>query len=184
MDISVEVAKLLSYLCAPRTGHLEAVYNIFAYLHNQIKNRHIRDKIVFDPMEIEADDSIFTKCDWKDFYAGVEDEVPPSAPTPLGNPVQMTVFIDSDHAGNVVMRQSHMGILLMLNNSPIIWYSKRQNTSESSTFGSEFIAGWTGTEMIKALRMKLRWFGIPLDGPEDIYMDNRSVVNSCIKLEA
>ena len=33
-------------------------------------------------------------------------------------------------------------------------------------------------EMIEALRYKLRWFGIPLDGATSIYCDNEAVCNS------
>ena len=34
----------------------------------------------------------------------------------------------------------------------IIWYSKRQNVVESSTFGSEFVAMKTAIEQVEALR--------------------------------
>jgi hypothetical protein len=46
-----------------------------------------------------------------------------------------------------------------VNKAPISWYSKRQNTVESSTFGSEFVAMKTAVEQIQALRLKLRWMG-------------------------
>ena len=49
---------------------------------------------------------------------------------------------------------------------------------ESSTFGSEFVALRTGTEMIKALRYKLRMMGIPIDGSTSVFCDNKSVVTS------
>jgi hypothetical protein len=52
----------------------------------------------------------------------------------------MTVFVDANHAGNVVTRRSHTGILLYLESTPIMWQSHRQNTVETSTFGSEFVA--------------------------------------------
>jgi hypothetical protein len=42
--------------------------------------------------------------------------------------------------------------LMFVQNAPIIFYSKRQNTVESSTFGSEFIAMRIAKEMIVALR--------------------------------
>ena len=38
-------------------------------------------------------------------------------------------------------------------------------------------------EQIKALRFKLRMFGIPLEGPANILGDNESVVGSCSKVE-
>jgi hypothetical protein len=46
-----------------------------------------------------------------------------------------------------------------VNKAPISWYSKWQNTVESSTFGSEFVAMKTAVEQIQALRLKLRWMG-------------------------
>jgi hypothetical protein len=70
----------------------------------------------------------------------------------------------------------HTGILLFLNSSPIQWYSKSQNTVESPTFGSEFIAMRICVDMIKALRYKLRIFGIPIEGPANVFCDNNSVV--------
>jgi hypothetical protein len=62
-----------------------------------------------------------------------------------------------------------------MNKAPVLWYSKRQNTVESATFGSEFIALKTAIDQIDALHYKLRMFGIPLDGPTKILCDNESV---------
>ena len=42
------------------------------------------------------------------------------------------------------------GVILYINRAPIIWYSKRQNTVESSTFGSEFIAMKIAVELIES----------------------------------
>ena len=104
-------------------------------------------------------------------------------PEPLGRGVKMSVFVDADHAGDKVTRRSQTGILIFLNNSPISWYSKKQNTVESSTFGSEFIAIRIACDKIEALRYKLRMFGIPIDGPTDVYCDNGSVVTSAQRVE-
>ena len=65
-----------------------------------------------------------------------------------------------------------------MNNAPIIWYSKRQNTVECSSFGSEYVALRICTEFIEALRYKLRTFGVPIDGPADVLCDNKSVVTN------
>ena len=62
--------------------------------------------------------------------------------------------------------------------TPIIWYSKRQNTVEMSTFGSEFIVLCIATELIESLRYKLRMFGVPIAGPARVFCDNESVVKS------
>ena len=60
-----------------------------------------------------------------------------------------------------------------MNRAPVIWYSKRQNTVETSTFGSEFIALRISTEMIEGLRYKLRMFGVPIDVPANVLGDNQ-----------
>ena len=82
---------------------------------------------------------------------------------------------------NMRNRRSQTGILIFLNKAPIVWYSKRQNTVESSTFGSKFIALKTETEMIQGLRFKIRSFGIPMDGPSDAFCDNKAVTDSSAK---
>ena len=71
--------------------------------------------------------------------------------------------------------RSQTGILMFLNKAPIVWYSKRQNTAETSTFGSEFIAMRMAVEHIEALRYKLRMFGIPIEGPTNVFCDNEAV---------
>jgi hypothetical protein len=88
----------------------------------------------------------------------------------------ISCFVDADHAGNMVTRRSHTGILIFCNRAPIIWFSKKQNTVETSTFGSEFVAAKIAVELIEGLRYKLRMMGIPLEGPANLFCDNGSVV--------
>ena len=71
--------------------------------------------------------------------------------------------------------RSQTGILMFLNKAPIAWYSKRQNTVETSTFGSEFIAMRMAVEHIEALRYKLRMFGIPIKGLTNVFCNNEAV---------
>ena len=59
-----------------------------------------------------------------------------------------------------------------------IWYLKQQNTVEVATFGSEFVALRICKELLVALRYKLRMFGIPVDGPANVFCDNRGVVKN------
>jgi hypothetical protein len=180
VDILLEVSLMSSHLCQPREGHLEAVYNIFAYL-----SKHGNAPMAFDDAVPNIDESAFHRSDWSDsVYGDVEEELPPRMPKPLGNPVTMTCFVDANHAGDKVTRRSQTGFIIYLNNSPIDWFSKKQNTCESSTFGSEFVAMRIAVERIKALRYKLRMFGIPIDGPTNVLGDNESVVNSASKVEA
>jgi hypothetical protein len=173
IDIYHEVSVLSQYLALPRAGHLEAVYHIFAYL-----NKHDKSSIIFDPADPYFDPHDFPDVDWSEFYGDVVEELPAKMPKPLGNPVNITCFVDANHAGNVVTRRSHTGILIYLQNTPIMWHSRRQNTIETSTFGSEFVALRNARDLIVALRYKLRMFGIPIHGPAKTYCDNQGVVKN------
>ena len=77
-----------------------------------------------------------------------------------------------------ITRRSQTGIIIVVNNSPILWYSKKQDIVESSSFGSEFVAIRTARDLIVALRSKLRMFGVPIDGPADLMCDNVGVVKN------
>jgi hypothetical protein len=180
VDILLEVSLLSQYLCQPREGHLEATSNIFGYL-----DKHLESAIAFDPKVPYINKDQFIHTDWSgSIYGEGEEELPPKMPEPLGNSVQITCFVDSDHAGNKVTRKSHTGFIIFLNNAPIDWYSKRQNTVESSTFGSEYVVLRTAIERIRALRYKLRMFGIPIEGPAYVLGDNKSVIESVSRVEA
>ena len=176
LDIYIEVALLSQYLACPREGHLEGIYHIFAYLKRQPVA-----KIVLDPTTVSLDEDAFHNVDiqsWREFYRDVREELPVKMPEPKGKSVKICRFVDSDHAGNKVTWRSHTGILIFGQNAPIIWYSKKQNTVESSSFGSEFVAMRTPRDLIVALRYKLRMFGVPIDGPADLLCDNAGVVKN------
>jgi len=179
IDIMVAVSMLSRYLANPRVGHLEEVFHIFAYL-----KAHNRSSIVFDPAAPAFDPTRFVKCDWSEHYPGASEPTPPRAPELLGEPMTMTCFVDADHAGCRETRRSHTGVLIFLQKTPIIWYSKRQNTVESSSFGSEFVAMKTAIEMVEGLRYKLRMMGIPVDGPTSVFCDNESVFKNATRPES
>ena len=173
LDVYTEVALLSQHLALPRIGHLEAVYHVFAYLA-----KHETSRIIFDSSDQVPYDPTYHRPDWSAFYDNLEEELPPKMPEPLGKAVTMHVFVDANHAGNVVTRRSHTGILLFIQNSPILWLSRRQNTVETSTFGSEFVAMRTARDLCIAMRYKLRMFGVPIDGPAQVYCDNQGVVKN------
>ena len=166
-----EVSMLAAYCAAPRTGHLEAVFHMFAYLKS-----HERSRLVFDPDYVNHIDE--PEVDWSGFYHDAKESVPPDMPEPRGKEVEMTMFVDSDHAGDKVTRRSRTGILIFLNRAPILWYSKKQNSIETSSFGSEFMAMKTGVELLEGLRYKLRMMGVPIDGPAHVKADNMSVIKN------
>ena len=102
--------------------------------------------------------------------------MPSIMPTARGRVMSTHCFVDSDHVGDKVTRRSQTGILIFCNTAPIMAYSKRQNSVvEESTYGSELVAMRQAIDLVKGLRYKLRMFGIPTEGPTDVFCDNESV---------
>ena len=87
----------------------------------------------------------------------------------LGKYFVIKYYVYTNHAVNMANRISHSGIIIYVNNAPIIWYSKRQNTVKASSFGSEFVALIIFTYMIEALRYKLRCFVITVEVPAEVF---------------
>ena len=48
-------------------------------------------------------------------------------PEALGKYVVIKAYVDANHAVNMADRRSHSGIIIYINNVPIIWYIKQQN---------------------------------------------------------
>ena len=129
----------------------------------------------------DAPEKLLSKdVNWKVCYGEIVEEDPAAAgmPTPLGQPVKIRTFLDADLADNVVTRRSHTGVFIFVNNSLIVQYSKKQNTVESATFGAEMVAMRVARDLTVALRIKLKMFGVPIDGPADFFYDNNSVVKN------
>jgi hypothetical protein len=179
IDIMVAVSLLSRYLANPRVGHLEEALHCFAYLKS-----HNKSSVVMDDTTPSFDESRFVQCDWSEYYPGAHEPEPPRAPELRGNSVTTTCFVDADHAGCQATRRSHTGVILFLQRAPITWYSKRQNTVESSTFGSEFVAMKTAIEQVEAMRYKLRMMGIPVDGSTNVFCDNESVFKNATRPES
>jgi hypothetical protein len=175
IDIIAEVSCLASCLTLPRKGHLEAVFYLFAYLRKK-QNR----VIVLDPTYPDIDLRQFNDgVDWKNIYGDIKEVIPPDAPEPRWKTLIRRLFVDSDHAGDILIRRSRTGFIIYLNNAPVIWYSKRQGTVETSVFGAEFVAMMkVGFEACRGLRYKLRIMGVPIDEPFYCYGDTMSVIQN------
>ena len=130
------------------------------------------------------DMSDFITGDWSEAYPDVKETIPLDQPQPRGKPVVMSCFEDADHAGDVVNRRSHTGLIVFVNRAPIYWYSKKQNTVESLMFSSVMVAMKQSVEIIEGLRYKIRMMGFPLEGPCNVFCDNNAVVQNTLKLES
>ena len=177
IDITMETSAMASMMAMPRQGHLEQLYHMFAYL----KLKH-NSSMVFDPTEPDIDDAQFIREDWSaTVYGACKEELPSNMPEPRGIGFTMRAFVDSDHAGEVTTRRSRTGYIIFLNLAPIYWFSKRQTSVETSSFGSEFIAMKQCCEYIRGLRYKLRMMGIPFNLPTYVFGDNQSVLANTTK---
>ena len=179
VDILLEVNLMSQYMMSPRIGHFNQLLNIFCYLKH-----HNRSWIIFNPEKFDIDwvpikDELAPKERanlMKRIYPDAKNINPPGIPEPRGESIQFTVFVDANHAGNKITRHSQTGILVFSNMTLIQWISKRQNTVESSTFGSEFLALKHACELMKGMVYKLQMLGVPVDGPVRMLSDNQSVV--------
>ena len=151
VDILYEVLLLSSHLSMPRKVHMEALMGMLVYLDKAYGETiivyHIIPK-VNTSMEIETNwlKSIYGKDNQKKTTA--------NTPEPLGKPMLVNVFVYTNQPEENLIYRSHTGILNYVNNTPIDWFSKRQNTVETSTFGAELIAARIAMEKVKALRTK------------------------------
>ena len=174
IDICLEVSMMSSHLVMPRKGLLDQVLHIFTYLC-----KYHNTELVYDPSDPVVEHDVFEQRDWTSSEFGAvqgKEEIPPNMPEPRGQGFIMRAKVDADHALDTITRHSRMGFLVYLNCVLIYWWSKKQNSVESSSFGSEFIAMKNCCEYVHGLRYKLRMMGISCDDPTFIYGDNQSVL--------
>ena len=138
VDICLEVSMLSSHLALPREGHMQQVFHTVAYL-----KKYHNTELVYDPSDPMVDMLQFQWRDWTASESGhIEgrEELPPNMPEPRGVRFIMRAKVDADHAADTMTRRLRTGFLVFLNSALIHWWSKKQTSVESSSFGSEFIA--------------------------------------------
>ena len=108
----------------------------------------------------------------------------PITPTLIGVGFTIVGKVDADHAGDAVIRRSRTGFIVHLNSATVHWFSKKQNSVETSSFGSEFISMKQSCEHIQSLAYKLRMMGTTHEVPDHVYGDNQSVLANTTILES
>ena len=180
IDIGFEVSVLSQHMAFPQVGHLMQALHIFKYLDIHKENMLNFDPTYLDmPEPIDLAENPTTKIKaMKRFYPNAEEAIPDDAPTPWGKAIEINTFVDADHAGNKMTRLLHTVFFIFMNMAPIYWYSKRQNSVETSTYSSEMVALRIVAEKMINLRYKLRMFGIPIDAYANVFCDNEAVDKS------
>ena len=174
IDIAQAVMSLSRFNAAPRAGHLKRAYRIFSYLK---RRKHLAIRL--DPRAPLIDHgSLRTdkKPDFSAIYPDAAEELDSKLPEPLGPELDITALMDADHAHDYATRRSVSGIILFVGRTPVVWMSKRQSSTQASTYGAEFMAARATTEEILSLCYFLRSFGVPVTRAARIFGDNMSVL--------
>ena len=159
---------------APRSGHLVRLQHIYGYLKT-FASTAIRVKPL-QPDFSSLPDQEVERCHF--VYGNVEEIIPKDLPPPLGKSVITTTYTDANLYHDVLTGRSVTGILHLCNQTLIDWYSKRQATVETATFGSEFTAARISADQIIDLRTTLRYLGVPIINKSYMFGDNQSVVTN------
>jgi hypothetical protein len=160
-DIHLGVATMGSFCVAPRKGHLDRLKRIFGYIKRK------PDGAIRFCTGIPHHESYTPPLNnsWAQAqYGNGKEELPPDMPTPRGKLMRTTTYADANLLHDVLTGRSMSGILHLINQTPIQWFAKKQNTVETATYGSEFMVAHQATEQILDLRYTLHMMCIPIDG--------------------
>ena len=177
LDICFAVSSLSRFSSNPREGHLHRAIKIFGYLKKYTKKGFIIDpRSPVTNLNFER-----VEPDFGNQYSDFVEEVDPSLPMPLMKELDITIFVDADHAHDKATGRSITGMVSFVGRTPIYWCSKRQSAVQTSTFGSEFTALKRAVEEAITLRYYLRAMGIKISKPAIIYGDNLSAITNTIE---
>jgi hypothetical protein len=173
-DVTTAVITLSRFRAAPKIGHFDRAKRIVGYLH---KHKHF--KIRFRVQVPDLSNLPDKAYQWEHtVYGNVSEMIAKDCPRPLGRYVVLIHYVDANLYHDFLTGRSLTGILHFVNATPMDWFSKRQSTVETATYGSEFVAARICTEQIIDLRITLRYLGVPIQGMSYMFGDNDSVVTS------
>jgi hypothetical protein len=173
-DIQTATMTMSRYRVAPRIGHLDRLKRIYGYL-KKFKCAAIRVRIL-EPDLSNLPDQDFEWC--HTVYGNVKELLPNDAPKPLGKAVTTVTYTDANLYHDMLTGRSVTGILHFCNQTLVDWYSKRQATVETATFGSEFTAARISVDQIIDMRTTLRYLGVPVNTKSFMFGDNQAVVTN------
>ena len=139
----------MSSFCAqPRIGYLLCLNQMYGYLIN-----FFNYKICFHVDESNYEGISIQNHDWSNttYFNGTED-IPTNASEPKGKCVVLLHYYNANLMHNILSGRSVTGCFHLSNLTPMMWFSKKQATSETATYGSEFLAARTCVEQIIDLR--------------------------------
>ena len=173
-DIATAVMPMSSFRVAPRQGHLERLKHICGHL-SKFRNACIH----VQTDEPDHSDLPKHQCDWaRTVHGEVRERKAPDAPKPKGKPVVTATHKDANPCHDLATGRAVTGVLHFLNQTPVDWHTKKQETVETATHGSEFAAARAAIQQTAGLRQALQCLGVPLRESSCLFGDNESVVKS------
>jgi hypothetical protein len=112
-DIAYATSAMSRLNILPREGHLTAVKRILSYLKTFPKGRVIIDTSYPDHSVYPVEDHSNCMEFYPDAGPDASEEIPKDLPPEKGPRVRMTVYVDADHAHDLVTRRSVTGILVV-----------------------------------------------------------------------
>ena len=109
-------------------------------------------------------------------YPDASESINPNLPPAVYNKLPSSIFLNSDHAHDMVTRRSITGLLIFVGRTPVHAISKRQGAVETSMYGAEFAAMKMAIEEAIAMRYMLRCLGVYVEHTTRIYGDNAGVI--------
>ena len=178
-DIHFPINQLSRFTQAPREGHVEDALRVFGFLQKW-QNRGVatagKPTVAFWD-EIDSRKVMYPGS-MKDYYPDSTFEDLKDPPEPMGDSVEVNIFVDASHADDKLDRKSVTGILVYVGDMMIKSVSKRQKSVATSTFASEFLALKSAVEEAQSMRLLLQSIGVPIKGPINIHSDSESVLTS------
>ena len=91
--------------------------------------------------------------------------------------INVTIFIDADYANDISDRRSITGYLSLINDSPVSWTSKKQQTVALSSTEAEYMAASEGVREALWTRRLLQELSYVFHAPLTIREDNNSTIH-------
>jgi hypothetical protein len=92
--------------------------------------------------------------------------------------VTKVTYVDANLYHDMLTGRSVTGTLHLCNGTLVEWYSRRQATVETATFGSEFTATRIAVDQIIDFRTTLRYLGVPVNNKSYMFGENQAVVSN------
>ena len=166
IDIAASVVTMSRFRQTPRIGLLGHIQWSFGYLAS-LPHGAIQYKMYSNLPH--------KKYDWaRTVYSGAREEKTHDLPKLLRKSVTTTHYVDANLHHDLVTGKTVTAILHFVTASPVNWYSKRQCTVETSTFGSEFVAAKLLLIRFVDLRTALMYLSVPVSPKSYMFGDNKA----------